>query len=264
MKTFLKIATILFFFVLMFCVYVLLQIPSEKEIRGCMTTKMYHVSLCPGSKDYVPLGAISAYMQRAVVISEDANFWNHKGFDWEELEKSARENWEKGEYKRGGSTITQQLAKNMFLSKDKSITRKLVEALITGEIEKALKKKEILERYLNVVEFGKGTFGVKAAASYYFKKSPSELSLVESAFLTMLLPSPQKYARSFHQKTLTKFAQKRVRRIVTDLERTGKVSQEEAGAALAQMDTIFRGEAEEGAASLPDEESPDTGAEDEE
>lgn len=258
MKTLLKLAAVLFFVILMFGVYVLLQIPSEKEIRGCMTTKMYHVSLCPSSKDYVPLGAISAYMQRAVVISEDANFWNHKGFDWEELEKSARENWEKGEYKRGGSTITQQLAKNMFLSKDKSITRKLVEALITSELEKTLKKKEILERYLNVVEFGKGTFGVKAAASYYFKKSPAELSLVESAFLTMLLPSPQKYARSFHQKSLTKFAARRIHRIVNDLQKTGKVSEDEAAAAIAQMDTIFRGEADVDAASLPDEESPDT------
>lgn len=218
------------------------QIPNEDQIKGCLVTKMYQVNLCPGSKDYVPLRSISPFLQKAVVMSEDSMFWQHKGFDWESLEKSARENWESGTYKRGGSTISQQLAKNMFLSRDKTLIRKGIEALITMKIEKTLNKKEILERYLNVVEFGKDTFGVKKAAWLYFKKSPGNLTLVESAFLTMLLPSPVKYARSHHQKSLTPFAARRIHRIISDLARTGRVSEEEADTALAQMSWFLGGE----------------------
>lgn len=233
-----------------------LQVPSPQTLRGCLTAQMNQVKLCPGSKDYAPLGSISPYLQKAVVMSEDATFWNHKGFDWEEIEKSARENWETGAYKRGGSTITQQLAKNLFLSRDKTLLRKLQEALITNALERSLKKTEILERYLNVIEFGPNLFGVKAATAHYFKKSPANLSLVESAFLVMLLPSPKKYAKSFHQKALTPFAEKRVRRIISDLQRTGKVSTDEAAAALEQMSYFLGGEPEPDAASLPDEETP--------
>lgn len=219
--------------------WVFLQIPSEKEIKGCIVTKMYNVHLCPGSKDYAPLRQISPYLQRAVVASEDGAFWTHDGFDWEALEKSAKENWEKGVYKRGGSTISQQLAKNMFLTKNKTLIRKGIEALITMKIEKTLSKKEILERYLNVIEFGKDLFGVKAAARFYFKKSPAELDLVESAFLAMVLPSPVKYSRSYSQKSLTPFAHRRIRKIISDMAMTGKVSQEEAESALAKATWMF-------------------------
>ena len=149
--------------------FVFQQVPSDRDIKGCLVTQMYHVKLCPGSHDYVPLKSISLAMQQAVVMSEDTTFWSHQGFDWDEIEKSARQNWQKGEYKRGGSTITQQLAKNMFLSKEKSLLRKGIEALITLRLEKVLKKKDILERYLNVVQFGKDLFGIKVAAQFYFK-----------------------------------------------------------------------------------------------
>lgn len=219
--------------------YIFPQIPSDREIKGCLVTRMYHVKLCPGSNDYVPLKSISPAMQQAVVMSEDTTFWSHQGFDWDEMEKSARQNWKKGEYKRGGSTITQQLAKNMFLSKDKSLLRKGIEALITLRLEKVLKKKDILERYLNVVQFGKDLFGIKAAAQFYFKKSPADLDLTEAAFLTMLLPSPEKYARSFSQKSLTPFARGRIERIIGDLAQTGKASPEEASTAIARMDHFF-------------------------
>lgn len=239
LRAFLIFFSVVLFSVLAVALWVFLQIPSEKELKGCIVTKMYEVNLCPGSKDYVPLRQISPYLQRAIVASEDGSFWTHNGFDWEALEKSARENWEKGVYKRGGSTITQQLAKNMFLTKNKTLARKGIEALITVKIEKTLSKKEILERYLNVVEFGKGIYGVKAAARFYFKKSPAELDLVESAFLAMVLPNPVKYSRSHSQKSLTPFAHRRIRKIISDMARNGRVSADEADAALAKATWMF-------------------------
>lgn len=221
------------------------QIPSDSEIKGCLVTKMYGVHLCPGGNDYVALKNISPYLQKAVVLTEDSNFFNHKGFDWESIEKSARENWEKGQYKRGGSTITQQLAKNMFLSKEKSLFRKGLEAIITERIEKNLKKKDILERYLNVVEFGKDIYGVKQASQFYFHKTPAQLTVVESAFLAMLLPSPEKYSRSFFKKELSNFAHKRIAQIIESMYRYNRIDQTEYDVAMTEIDRFLReGQAE--------------------
>ncbi len=219
--------------------FVYSQIPSEAEIKGCIVTKMYHVNLCPGSANYTALRNISPFLQKAVVLTEDSDFWNHKGFDWESIEKNAKENWEKGAYAKGGSTITQQLAKNMFLYKDKSLIRKGLEAIITKKIEKTLKKKEILERYLNVVEFGKEIYGVKSAARFYFKKFPAELNVAESAFLAMVLPSPIKYSRSYFKKDLTSFARKRMSQIISSMYRYNRISQTEYDVATTQLESFF-------------------------
>lgn len=229
-----------------FAFWIFLQIPSDTEIKGCLITKMYSVNLCPGSKSYVPLGQISEYMKKAVVVSEDGSFWTHDGFDWKELEKSARENVELGKYKRGGSTISQQLAKNMFLSKDKSLIRKGLEAIITYKMEKVLSKKEILERYLNVIEYGENIYGLKAASNYYFNKQPSQLNLAESAFLTMLLPSPKKYSISFRKKQLTPFAKKRIHRIIRDLFQYHKITEDEFMIGQLDADNIFPSTQESG------------------
>lgn len=215
------------------------QIPTDKEIKGCLTTKMYKVYLCPGSRSYVPLNSISRYMQKSVILTEDSSFYTHKGFNWEEIEKSAKKNIKESKLSRGGSTITQQLAKNMFLSKEKSFVRKFFEAIITVKIEKVLRKHEILERYLNVVEFGKNIYGIKAAAQFYFQKHPSELDLVESAFLAMLLPNPVKYSKSYYKKELTPFARKRITKIVNDLYNYNRISQEEYSVAQNQIDSFF-------------------------
>lgn len=217
-------------------------LPTEEEIRGCMVTTMYHVDLCPTSKNYVSLAKISPYLQKTIVLTEDSDFFNHKGFDWTAIEKNAREGWETGVFKRGGSTITQQLAKNLFLSKDRTFIRKGLEAIITDRIESTLSKKEILERYLNVVEFGKNIYGVKAAAKYYFHKTPLELSIVESAFLAMVLPNPINYSKSYYKKELTPFARKRLSNIVEDLYRYNRISQEEYDVAINQVSYFFQPE----------------------
>ena len=214
-------------------------LPTPEQIKGCMTTNMYKVYLCPGSKDYVPLKQISQNLQKTIILTEDGNFYNHHGFEWGMIERNLREGWEKGVYKRGGSTITQQLAKNMFLSADRTFIRKGLEALITDRIEKTLSKKEILERYLNVIEFGKNIYGIKNAASYYFKKSPAELDVVESAFLAMILPNPEKYSRSYFKKELTPFARSRMNRIVGDMFRYNRITQAEYDVATAKIQSFL-------------------------
>jgi monofunctional biosynthetic peptidoglycan transglycosylase len=238
----LKVAAAFFVLALVIVVWGLSQIPSVKEIRGCMETKLYHVHLCPGSKDYVRLSQISTYLQKSVVLSEDSSFWNNQGFDFQEMQNSFKQNIEKGKFVRGGSTITQQLAKNLFLSKEKTLSRKALEAIITVRIDKVLTKKEILERYLNVVQFGKNIYGVKAASEFYFKKTPANLDLVESAFLTMLLPNPEIYSKSFYKKELTPFAQKRINEIVDRLYRYNRVTDAEYEAAKGEMAYFLTGQ----------------------
>lgn len=219
------------------------QIPSDKEIRGCMVTKLYKVNLCPSSGQYVRLSQISPYMQKAVVLTEDSSFWTHQGFDLQEMHNSLKANMEKGRFARGGSTITQQLAKNLFLSKDKTLTRKVIEAVITVRLEKVLSKKEILEKYLNVVQFGKNIFGIKQAAQFYFKKSPAQLNLVESAFLTFMLPNPEIYSKSFHKKQMTPFAKKRLHTIVDRLYQYNRINEEQYITAKADLEYFLTGRA---------------------
>lgn len=222
-------------------VRVLSQIPSEKQIRGCMTTKMYKVDLCPSATHYVKYGQISPVLVKTVVLTEDSAFWQHNGFDFGELQKSLETNLKKGRYARGGSTITQQLAKNMFLTQEKTLTRKGLEALITMRLEKFLTKKEILEKYLNIVQFGPEVFGIRRAAQFYFKKSPAELDAIESAFLAMLLPSPEKYSQSFRKKQLTKFARQRLNQILERMFEFERIDAAEYRFALDRMDTFLGG-----------------------
>lgn len=222
--------------------WLLSKIPSDKEIKGCLVTELYKVNLCPGSNTYVPLSKISTSMQRSVILTEDGSFWQHNGFDLQEMQNSLKKNLEAGRFARGGSTITQQLAKNMFLSKEKTLSRKLIEAIITVRIEKTLSKKEILERYLNVVQFGKDIFGIKQAAQFYFKKTPSELNVLESAFFAFLLPSPEVYSKSFYRKKLTPFAEKRLSEILDRMYKYNNISDEEYVHSRSQLAYFLTGE----------------------
>jgi monofunctional biosynthetic peptidoglycan transglycosylase len=142
---------------------------------------------------WVPMSRISPHLRRAVVAAEDASFFTHEGFDWEGMKDAALYNLEQGALKRGGSTITQQLAKNLYLSSERSIFRKAQEALITRSLEHHLTKERILELYLNVAEWGTGIYGAEAAARHHFQKSASELTEDEAAWLAAILPSPRRY-----------------------------------------------------------------------
>ena len=142
---------------------------------------------------WAPLSRISTHLQRAVIAAEDASFFVHEGFDWEGLRDAAIHNFEAGELRRGGSTITQQLAKNLYLSTERSLLRKAREALITRTLEHRLTKERILELYLNVAEWGRGIYGAEAAARHHFGKSAAGLTADEAAWLAAILPSPQRY-----------------------------------------------------------------------
>ena len=142
---------------------------------------------------WVPLSRISPSLRQAVVAAEDASFFTHEGFDWEGIKDAALYNLEAGELKRGGSTITQQLAKNLYLSSERSLLRKAREMLITRSLEQHLTKERILELYLNVAEWGQGIYGAGAAARHHFKKSARDLTSDEAAWLAAILPSPRRY-----------------------------------------------------------------------
>jgi monofunctional biosynthetic peptidoglycan transglycosylase len=146
-------------------------------------------------KQWVPYERISANLKRAVVAAEDAKFSEHEGFDWEGIQKALEKNQKKGRIVAGGSTISQQLAKNLFLSADKTPWRKAQEAVITLMLETVMDKRRILEIYLNVVEWGGGVFGAEAAARHYYGISAVQLSAEQAARLAVLLPNPRKFGR---------------------------------------------------------------------
>jgi len=145
---------------------------------------------------WVPYEKISPNLKRAVVAAEDARFVEHEGFDWEAIEKAMERNKQKGKVVRGGSTISQQLAKNLFLSGSRTVWRKGQEALITVMIENLWSKRRILEVYLNVIEWGDGVFGAEAAARHYYGSSSATLSPEAAARLAAMVPNPRFYDRN--------------------------------------------------------------------
>ncbi len=143
---------------------------------------------------WVPYAAISPYLVKAVLIGEDDKFWQHEGFDYEAMQKAVEKDIKAKKFKLGGSTISQQLAKNLFLSPSKNPIRKIREALITWRLEKTLTKKRLLELYLNVAEWGDaGIFGIEAASRHYYGKSASALGPEEASRLAAVLPNPRKF-----------------------------------------------------------------------
>jgi len=145
-------------------------------------------------QSWAPFSKISPYLVKAVLIAEDDKFWKHEGFDYEAIQKAIEKDLKAKKFKSGGSTITQQLARNLFLTPEKSLIRKISEAVITWRMEKVLSKKRILELYLNVAEWGEGIFGAEAASRHYFGKASSELTPREAARLAAILPNPRRYS----------------------------------------------------------------------
>lgn len=207
--------------VLIWILYEFITFPNVAKLKteDPATTSMIEFRLDEARSDgkepkkvmiWEPLSQISPNLQRAVLAGEDARFFVHNGFDWEAIQKAWDEAVKEGEkeakdegdydpnswippmpsFKRGASTITQQLAKNLYLSEDRNFLRKGREAMITYKLEKELNKKRILELYLNVIEWGDGIYGAEAASRYYFKKSASNLSPSEAAYLAAIIPSP--------------------------------------------------------------------------
>jgi monofunctional biosynthetic peptidoglycan transglycosylase len=153
---------------------------------------------------WVPYDRISTHLKRAVIASEDAHFVEHSGFDWQGIQIALEKNQKKGRFVAGGSTITQQLAKNLFLSSERSMFRKGQEAIIAVMLESLWDKERILEVYLNVIEWGDGVFGAEAAAHHYYGHGAARLSAPQSAKLAALIPNPRFYDRHRNAPTLAR------------------------------------------------------------
>jgi len=152
----------------------------------------------PGARvrhTWVPYERISGHLKRAVIAAEDARFLDHEGFDWDAIQKAMQKNEQRGKVVAGASTISQQLAKNMFLSGSRSYLRKAQEAIITWMMERTLSKRRILELYLNLAEWGDGVFGAEAAARHHFGIPASALNPEQATWLAAVLPSPKRYER---------------------------------------------------------------------
>ena len=173
---------------------------DPRQFRGVWTRRVLaadgreaSIESGPGTDTWVPGHAISHHMETAVLVCEDARFWRHHGFDYEAIENSIRDNLRAGRFVRGASTISMQLAKNLYLPREKTVSRKLQEAVLTILLEQELSKAELLELYLNVIEFGPGVYGIGPAARYYFDTAASSLSLGQSLYLASILPRPSQH-----------------------------------------------------------------------
>jgi len=155
-------------------------------------------------RSWVPYSRISIHLRNAVLVSEDSAFYQHDGFDWTQIKISLKRDWEEKSFVRGASTITQQLAKNLYLSTSRNPLRKVQEFFIARELERHLRKERILEIYLNVIEWGDGIYGINAAASQYFGKSPAELQPEEAAVLAAMIPNPRRYTPALNPAYLEK------------------------------------------------------------
>lgn len=183
-------------------VYVYLTLPDVRPLRTANPATTAFIELRAREarlmgrqphrvQRWVRYGSVSPDLKRAVLVAEDDAFWQHEGVDMEQLQESLQTDWTRGRFVRGGSTITQQLAKNLYLSPSKNPVRKLREWIIARRLEAELKKSRILELYLNVIEWGDGIYGAEAAARTYFGVGASEVGASESALLAAAIINPR-------------------------------------------------------------------------
>lgn len=268
--------------VLLYAVYVVAGLPSRAAVRALAKSNPGKTSVMlqrdeearlakrtpRHTQTWVPLSRVSRHLIHAVVAAEDSTFFGHEGIDWDAVKESLETNWRKKGFARGGSTITQQLAKNLFFQTSKSLTRKLREFVVAGWLEEDLGKKRILELYLNVIEWGDGVYGCEAAAQRYYGKSAAHLGETEAAGLAGMIPSPRRINPRVDPARYAK-AQKRVLWL---MGRLGYVSRTLAGlGATPPPDVVLPEEddpaapeapaaSEAGRAELPSESGPEPGA----
>ena len=203
---------------------------------------------------WVPLERIPPHVRDAVILSEDARFFGHEGIDWDATRAAAEHDLARGRMARGGSTITQQLAKNLWLGTERSLWRKAKEAVLAWKLERALSKRRILALYFNVVELGEGVFGFEAGARARFGVGVSDLSVAQGVVLASMLPAPRK--ANLQQPST--WLQRRARRLLDRLLQAGRLTPEEHQGARAELERILAGPRPE--ADLeepPDEEVPE-------
>ena len=188
----------------------------------------------PKNPYWMTISAVPTSLKKAVIAAEDANFYTHEGVDYEAIREAIKADIQKGRFVRGGSTITQQLAKNLFLSREKSVSRKIKEYVLARRIDDSLSKSRILELYLNVVELGPMVYGVGHASRYYFRKAATDLTARESAFLASMLPGPKVYDPYRNLGRVVRRSDRILRRMVA----ARMITEEEYRAALAEEPNV--------------------------
>ena len=175
---------------------------------------------------WIPLKDVNRDLIYAIVLSEDSHFFSHTGIDYDALIAALADNIKNREWRFGASTISQQTVKNLYLNQEKTLSRKLQELIITRNIESKLSKNEILELYLNIIEFGPDLYGIANASQYYFNKKPKEINAAEGAYLALLMPSPRKYHYTLYQNgNWSPALSKKHRRILRDMRFKELISQ---------------------------------------
>lgn len=194
----------------------------------------------PGSPNWTNIDDISPFMVAAVLTTEDGAFYKHHGFNHAAIKNSVAANLKAKRFVRGASTITMQLAKNLFLSREKTLSRKIEEVLLTDYLEQIFRKEDMMELYLNVIEFGPDVYGITRAAEYYFGRKPDELNLAECFFLASLLPSPIRYGRQKEKGQVSETWSRHLRALMEIAAKNNKVSQAELAEGLAANVTFVK------------------------
>jgi monofunctional glycosyltransferase len=243
MKRLFVLGSLLFFSGIGYIGYTIATLPdvtSLKKTNPTVTTLMEqraeerHTNARP-IRAWLPYNSISPHLRNAVLIAEDGSFFQHSGYDIDEIRESVKRNWREKRFARGASTITQQLAKNLYLSTSRNPLRKIREFFIAQELERSLSKQRIFEIYLNVIEWGDGIYGIEPAARRYFGKSASELLPEEAAILAAMIPNPRRYTPARN----LKYLETRKKEILERLARWKYLPQDEYAAALVRP-IVFR------------------------
>jgi monofunctional biosynthetic peptidoglycan transglycosylase len=202
---------------------------ANPEITALMEQRAAEAQTKPRPiRTWMRYNSISPNLRNAVLIAEDSAFFQHSGYDVGEIKESMKRNWREKRFDRGASTITQQLAKNLYLSTSRNPLRKIREFFIAQELERNLTKQRIFEIYLNVIEWGDGVYGIEPAARKYFGKSASELLPEEAAILAAMIPNPRRYTPARN----LKYLEKRKAEILDRLARWKYLAQDEYQAAI--------------------------------
>lgn len=227
-----------------------LEVPRglvRDRFSGSFTYRTYHpdgtqddTTTGPGTPDWTDLDAISPFMVAAVLTTEDGAFYKHHGFNHAAIRGAVQANLKARRFVRGASTITMQLAKNLFLTRSKNLSRKFEEVILTDYLEQVFQKDEMMELYLNVVEFGPDVYGITRAADYYFGRKPEELNLPEAFFLATLLPSPLRYGKLRDKGVVGEGWLKHLHTLMEIAAKNGKISRAELAEGLEQTVTFVR------------------------
>ncbi len=195
----------------------------------------------PGTDNWTPLDEISPYMQVAVLTTEDGGFPRHHGFNRASIRSAIVANLKARRFARGASTITMQLAKNLFLSRDKTLSRKLEEVVLTDYLEQTFSKDELMELYLNVIEFGPAVYGITSASEHYFGRTPAELHLGECLFLSSLLPAPLRYSAMRESGQVPEGWMRMLRTLMRIAHHYGRITDSELAEAEKEPVVFWRG-----------------------